>query len=144
MRHGVEIQIPGHVYIVFIIERLAKPSLTLDVDLGSPAWAAAGDSPVDILFPDDLREKLLSVHVRPELSECDDPSPGRAMFVSGDLLLLENWGGEFYDLIQVPPGSYAFHFEKSAEVDDLNTYALTLFDRQPVTAGHNSGPSTVM
>lgn len=142
MSDDVEILIISTTYSVLVIERLAELQL-LDVDQGSPPWAAAaGTNQIDILFPDNFRDKLLRMHIRPELSECAEPSPGRAVYGSGDLLLQENWGGEVYDLIQIPPGSYAIHFEKSGENDSGEIYDLTLLGRQHVPVNQHSGPST--
>lgn len=143
MSENVEIRIADATFSVFITERF-HDDLEPFVPRGSaPALAAATEGQIALLFPDNFRDKLLRVDVRPEVSECADPSPGRAVYNSGDLLLEENAGGGVYDLIKILPGSYAIHFEKSGEDDGVDIYDLTLFDRQPETAGHSSGPSTV-
>ncbi|MBM9463936.1 hypothetical protein JL108_10805 [Aeromicrobium sp. YIM 150415] len=141
MSDSVEIHIAPTTFSVFIIERFSGLQL-LNLYGGPSAWArAGGTNQIDILFPDNFRDKLLRLWVRPDLSELAWSSPGRAVYGSGDLLLQENAGGEVYDLIQVSPGAYAIHFEKSGEEDGVDIYDLTLFDRQsPV--GHTSGPPT--
>lgn len=143
MSHGVEIHIADATFSVFITERF-HGDLEPFVPRGSaPALAAGTEGQIALLFPDNFRDKLLRVHIQPEISKCADPSPGRAVYRSGDLLLEENAGGGVYDLIQVPPGSYAIHLEESGSENNLDIYDLTLFDRQPFSLDYSSGPSTV-